>query len=406
MVPYHFWKGGGDTITDLLDRFQERLGQRSENNVAVARLILYFVVAFHRGNQWCTADMKFPYPTLAHCRNANNKRFAMEDSIDLLIDMLLDVVKAEESQTLLEAVACTFGLDSTETPLPMEQFTLLPQEPAAAVHDKERRHRSTSKQRTPQAPGLPAPSVVSGQTPRMRAQKPVQTHVDRCRKCVGIYLAKVDTIGTLGDVKKKKKKKKKTDDRTRRNCEHCGTRTDYICLGCRRFCCFSAPSEKKTGKKHPKHFSVQTPIINPKTGKLRRERRSGDVVHETAVCQWTCYHALHREAWETYTEGNKYQILATARGERSEVHKKSRRKRKKGTLKTIKEGKDEDNSDGESEEELYDSESDEESVSESEEDSDSGSDEDSDEDNDNDQNDGRIAIQNNGRKRGRSRMSK
>ena len=253
MVPYHFWKGGGDTITDLLDRFQERLGQRSENNVAVARLILYFVVAFHRGNQWCTADMKFPYPTLAHCRNANNKRFAMEDSIDLVIDMLLDVVKAEESQTLLEAVACTFGLDSTETPLPMEQFTLLPQEPAAAVHDKERRHRSTSKQRTPQAPGLPAPSVVSGQTPRMRAQKPVQTHVDRCRKCVGIYLAKVDTIGTLGDVKKKKKKKK-TDDRTRRNCEHCGTRTDYICLGCRRFCCFSAPSEKKTGKKHPKHF--------------------------------------------------------------------------------------------------------------------------------------------------------
>ena len=213
----------------------------------------------------------------------------------------------------------------------------------------------------------------------------------------------VDTIGTLGDVKKKKKKK--TDDRTRRNCEHCGKRTDYICLGCRRFCCFSAPSEKKTGKKHPKHFSVQTPIINPKTGKLRRERRSGDVVHETAVCQWTCYHALHREAWETYTEG-KYQILATARGERSEANKKSRRKRKKGTLKTIKEGKDEDNSDGESEEELYDSESDEESVSESEEDSDSGLDEDSDEDTDNDQNDGRIAIQNNGRKRGRSRMSK
>ena len=33
----------------------------------IPRLIQYFVVTSHRGNQWCTTDMKFPYPTSAHC---------------------------------------------------------------------------------------------------------------------------------------------------------------------------------------------------------------------------------------------------------------------------------------------------------------------------------------------------
>ena len=322
----------------------------------------------------------------------------------MLIEMLMEVVRAEKSQSLLDATACAAGVDSKETPLPMEHFTLLP--PGAdtanqAVPQKERRPpRNPSKQRTPQAPGLPAPSVVSGRTPRTTTQKPVKTHEDRCKQCLGIYPAKVVSIGMPTNVqgkKKKKKKKGKTDERTRRLCAHCGKRTDFMCLGCRRFCCFSAPSAAKSGKKHPNHFSVQTPMIDRRTGRLRRKKKSGDMVYETAVCAWTCFHALHREAWATYTESNKHQILALARGERSGV----RRKMKK--LKTIKEGEDEDNSETEvDEEESDDSESSEESGSESDSDSGSGSDDDSDSDPDEDD---RIAIQSNGRKRDRRRMS-
>ena len=151
-----------------------------------------------------------------------------------------------------------------------------------------------------------------------------------------------------------------------------------MCLGWRRVCCFSAASAKKNNKKHPKNFSVKTPILNRKTGALRRVRRSSDLVHETAVCQWTCYHALHREAWGTYTESNKHQILTMGRGNRSEANTKKKgmkkKEKKKGKLKTIKEGKDEDNSVGESEEEdvLSDSESDEESDSDDENDQHNG----------------------------------
>ena len=280
-------KGGGDTMTDLLDRFQEKLGQRSENNVATARILLYFAIAQHRGNQWCSADSELRYPTLTHCRNANNKRYAFEDSLDMLIEMLMEVVRAEKSQSLLDATTCAAGVDSKETPLPMEHFTLLlPGADAAnqAVHQKERRPpRNPSKQRTPQAPGSPAPSVVSGRTPRTTTQKPVKTHEDRCKQCLGIYPAKVVSIGMPTNVQGKKKKKGKTDERTRRLCAHCGKRTDFMCLGCRRICCFSAPSAAKSGKKHPNHFYVQTPMIDRKTGRLRRKKKSGDMTRQLFV---------------------------------------------------------------------------------------------------------------------------
>ena len=50
--------------------------------------------------------------------------------------MLLDVVMAYMDQTLLEAAACATEVESRETPLPMEPFTLLPQQPVAPVHDQ------------------------------------------------------------------------------------------------------------------------------------------------------------------------------------------------------------------------------------------------------------------------------
>ena len=40
-------KGGSDTITKLIELCQEQVGVRSENNIACARLLLYFGVTFH-----------------------------------------------------------------------------------------------------------------------------------------------------------------------------------------------------------------------------------------------------------------------------------------------------------------------------------------------------------------------
>jgi len=63
---WNLFKDGGDTITKLIDNVQERLGIRSDSNAASARLLVYFAIAFHRGNQWCHAkeDLMF-YPILS-----------------------------------------------------------------------------------------------------------------------------------------------------------------------------------------------------------------------------------------------------------------------------------------------------------------------------------------------------
>ena len=89
------FKGGGNTITKLIYNVQERLGIQSDSNAASARLLLYFAITFNRGNQWCHAkeDLTF-YPTLAHARNANNKREAMYDSLQLAITMLQSQARA------------------------------------------------------------------------------------------------------------------------------------------------------------------------------------------------------------------------------------------------------------------------------------------------------------------------
>lgn len=83
-------KGGGDSITKLLDGCKEKIGMRTECiTMASARLILYFAVMFHRLHQWCNAknDLNFYY-SAEHARDANNKRSTFTKSLTLLCGML------------------------------------------------------------------------------------------------------------------------------------------------------------------------------------------------------------------------------------------------------------------------------------------------------------------------------
>ena len=72
-------KGGGDTITKLIDNVQERIGIRSDNTTATARLLMYFAIAFHRGNQWCHAkeDLRFILQSLTPVMQIMRERQCM-----------------------------------------------------------------------------------------------------------------------------------------------------------------------------------------------------------------------------------------------------------------------------------------------------------------------------------------
>ena len=150
-------KGGGDTITKLIDNVQERLGIRSDNTTATARLLMYFAVAFHRGNQWCHAkeDLTF-YPTLAHARNANTKRAAMYDSLSTLSTMLL----AKSRSAALETP--TAGLDGEEgQTIQLESIVI----PSANEDDGRRRKTRKSVNATPDPVQMPFASFKTGCTP-------------------------------------------------------------------------------------------------------------------------------------------------------------------------------------------------------------------------------------------------
>ena len=107
-------KGGGDTITKLDDICQERLGIRTESNVATARDLLNLGVVFHRCNQMISSKDPEEYPTLYHWRDAASHRSTMKRSLATLYTTLLEMAKGAEQEESIEMANCY--LSSPEEP--------------------------------------------------------------------------------------------------------------------------------------------------------------------------------------------------------------------------------------------------------------------------------------------------
>ena len=84
-------KGGGDTTTSLDEIAKEQIGVRTPNNIASGRGFTNFGVVFHRNNQFegCL-DFLDRYGSVYHARNANNQRYSVEDSLEIVVDMFVD----------------------------------------------------------------------------------------------------------------------------------------------------------------------------------------------------------------------------------------------------------------------------------------------------------------------------
>lgn len=114
----------------------------------------------------------------------------------------------------------------------------------------------------------------------------------------------------------------------RKNCHVCKAKTDWFCTGCRRYlCCKPAaiiqPPTKKQVKgklkraeddsssdsdssegtilkahKLPKKFSTLVPKINPETGEVMIDRKTGEPLFVEEWGQYTCYVHAHRAKWK------------------------------------------------------------------------------------------------------------
>jgi hypothetical protein len=316
-MPISYWnalKGGGDTATKLMDNCQERVGIRTETTMASARLLLYFGIVFHQVNQWCYAkqDLDF-YPTIAHARDANNKRATFADSLVLLFEMFLS--QARNSASTVDGLDGDDGLT-----LEMNQVLSVGDSEEEEKDEELPRKRATRRSvaATPKPVQFEVAGFKTGKTPVERENDGGDNFKLRCDLCIGVYYGKLVPDPDLKKVLK--------DQRIRRMCFHCGTRTNYFCFGCRRFLCFAPPKLERKDEhgnkiklpKQPKYFAVKMPVLN-KQGELQIIQRDDkeEYKFEKEVGQWTCYHAAHQRGWKTHLQLNQSNILEATRGKRT-----------------------------------------------------------------------------------------
>ena len=90
LIPYQhsLWnasKGGGDTITKLIDSNEENLGIRTPQTIATSRILMLYGVAYHRELQMLTAkDDVDCYDNLFDFRSACNTRWSFHQSLRYL----------------------------------------------------------------------------------------------------------------------------------------------------------------------------------------------------------------------------------------------------------------------------------------------------------------------------------
>ena len=232
-------KPGGDTITKHIDDCQERVGVRTENNVATTRIFMYFGVVFHKFSQMISARNDLDsYPTLCHYRDAANHRTSMKKSLWQLYTILLKMTRKDDMHDNLP-----------EMPAPVGVFAPSPAVVETSQMDFE----------TPTAKEMPYAATKTRKSPGGRGRSLDKPHTDivaRCKRCEGFIYAKM--IPPAQDARDSDDDDciKKDNPRKRRMCSVCKRRTNYFCSGCRIWLCNEPPQNRvvtiKTKKKKKK----------------------------------------------------------------------------------------------------------------------------------------------------------
>ena len=244
VAAWNVLKGGSDTITKLIEICQEKVGIRTENNIATARILLYFGVTFHRLYHIFSADMEpDDYGTIYHWSNVASHRSTFAESLELFHDTLLGLAKGNLRITI----------PSIKMPNPTGLYEPSPG-PAAAA-----KSQSSANKKTPVLQKLPPGRTSLGATPAngQSIDWVSREFNDQCDKCNGIYLTKrmaaspeeVEvSANNSSDDESLDEDRKAKDPRQRNLCYICKVRTPWACLGCGRSLCLSAP-KKRTCKR-------------------------------------------------------------------------------------------------------------------------------------------------------------
>jgi hypothetical protein len=356
-------KPGVDTCTKHIDSCQEQISDRTENNVAVARILMYYAIVVHKYKQMLTAkDDLDSYPTLHHYRDAANHRTSFKQSIQLFRKTLFknddEYIYGDEEERKqavpLGAFAPTpAAVDADGEDDDGEEVQVQRRKEENSASDSSESNISDDEIETIDAPthyAMPHAAAKTGKSPdtKGRSVDNMEPRVlARCNNCIGVYMAQMIkgepeeendggdgyvTDDSLLETTKKTKKPRKT-------CCVCKRKVDIRCHGCRRWMCFKPPKlpvvrqikkpkKSKKGKKgkgkkgkkkrkkkktvhinYPKTFYVDTPLLND-DGSIKTDEATGEVKYEREYGYYTCYHIAHRKLWKQHLLKQQNEMIA------------------------------------------------------------------------------------------------
>ncbi len=244
-------KGGGDAITKLIDSCRECIGIRGDCTVACARVIMYFAVVFHRFNGILSAAKSLDeYATIAHYRNAASHRYTMAESMDLLIEKVLElggIISDDNSTELM--MPSTITPSGAFAPSPLGQVTVIDQSTGRGqpIDNAKQMPFATWKSNT--TPGQGKDVHVPDEWFELRA--------DSCEGCFWGKRLKPPNQGSKPH---------------KGSCSVCKRETAWYCFGCRRYLCNIPPQQKLSVKKKVKKKAAK--LVSDTTGMLIQSSRS------------------------------------------------------------------------------------------------------------------------------------
>jgi hypothetical protein len=286
---WNIGKGGSDTTTKLNDNCEERLGVRTPQTTATARMVLLYAVSMHREFQMIGARKDLDYPSLHHYRHAANQRTSFANSLDKVVDMFLTQASVEQEAEDVRPLAgnTNTGSQEPDSPGTRNRFAAvcLPITPAAP---RTRAHDDVLRTNWMQ---VHSHMITPGRGQAVNPKNPTRPHSAwelRNDDCMGLTL--------VSRLEKKQGSNGKDQYETlRAKCVLCKVQTSTYCTGCRRYLCFDKDrrkQQKQQGKEPTQHIC--------KMKQLRTNCNTQEENVEEIFGYRSCYQIAHEKQFNLF----------------------------------------------------------------------------------------------------------
>lgn len=250
---YAFWnavKGGSDTTTKLMDKCAMFIPHTNCETVASTRCIMLLFVTCHRLFQLIGSNIDLnQYSSLYHYRNASSKRTTFHHTLLACNHIFKNELKRIESEK-----------EQRNSNVSENNENISP--PQRRARANRRRYNGVLPEEATFAPSLPflTPKKITRNVQNGEAPSLIEEMVT---KCTGMPM--------------------KNFNATQQRCDICTSKTNWYCIGCKRWLCV----ERRNTKDNKKPMKLYNHTVRGKSTLFQKQ--CFHIAHETSWCN----HANH-----------------------------------------------------------------------------------------------------------------